>query len=72
MGGSAGALKKLRKRIVDLQPIVRECVYHREFGGSFSLKAVLPALVPGLGYDDPNLMVLVRLPPLMSRVDLKL
>jgi hypothetical protein len=28
MGGSAGALKKLRKRIVDLQPIVRECVYH--------------------------------------------
>jgi hypothetical protein len=52
MGGSAGALKTLWKRIVDLQPIVREYVYHPEFGGSFCLKAVLPALVPGLGYAD--------------------
>jgi len=31
---------------------VREHVYHPAFGGSFSLKRVLPALVPGLGYDD--------------------
>jgi hypothetical protein len=37
---------------VDLLPIVREHVYHPAFGGSFSLKRVLPALVPGLGYDD--------------------
>src|ERR1035437_6100534 len=26
--------------------------YHPDFGGSFSIKSVLPALVPGLGYDD--------------------
>jgi hypothetical protein len=31
---------------------VREHVYHPAFGGSFSLGRVLPALVPGLGYDD--------------------
>jgi hypothetical protein len=27
-------------------------VYHPEFGGRFGLKSVLPALCPGLGYDD--------------------
>ncbi len=48
----ASTLKKLRKRIVDLLPIVRDHVYHPDFGGSFGLKSVLPALVPGLGYDD--------------------
>ena len=26
--------------------------YHPRFGGSFSIKRVLPALVPELGYDD--------------------
>jgi len=25
---------------------------HPDFGGSFSLKSVAPALVPGLGYED--------------------
>ena len=39
-------------RIVDLHPIVKGHCYHPDFHGSFSLKAVLPALVPGLGYDD--------------------
>jgi hypothetical protein len=38
-------------RIVDLHPIVKGHCYHPDFHGSFSLKAVLPALVPGLGYD---------------------
>jgi hypothetical protein len=37
--------------IVDLLPIVRDHVYHPEFGGSFSLKKVLPALVPELTYE---------------------
>ncbi|MDB4874806.1 MAG: hypothetical protein JWM41_1252 [Gemmatimonadetes bacterium] len=37
--------------IVDLLPIVRDHVYHPQFGGSFSLKKVLPALVPELTYD---------------------
>lgn len=48
----APALKKLRKRVVDLLPMVRDHVYHPDFHGSFSLKAVLPALVTGLGYTD--------------------
>jgi predicted RecB family nuclease len=39
-------------RIVDLLPIVRDHVYDPEFHGSFSLKRVLPALVPGLDYGD--------------------
>lgn len=46
------ALKDVIRRLVDLLPIVRDHVYHAGFGGSFSLKRVLPALVPGLGYDD--------------------
>jgi hypothetical protein len=46
------ALGALAERLVDLLPIVRDHVYHPAFGGSFSLKKVLPALVPGEGYDD--------------------
>ena len=46
------ALLAIRDRLVDLLPIVREHVYHPEFGGSFGLKAVLPALVPGASYGD--------------------
>ncbi|HEX5530828.1 MAG TPA: DUF2779 domain-containing protein [Methylomirabilota bacterium] len=48
----APRLARIAERLVDLLPIVREHVYHPAFGGSFSLKQVLPALVPGLGYDD--------------------
>jgi hypothetical protein len=43
---------RIADNLVDLQPIVRENVYDEKFGGSFSIKKVLPALVPGLGYDD--------------------
>jgi hypothetical protein len=50
--GRAEALADLEARIVDLLPIVREHLYHPDFHGSFSLKQVLPALVPELGYDD--------------------
>jgi len=39
-------------RLVDPLPVVRDHVYHPDFGGSFSLKSILPALVPALGYDD--------------------
>lgn len=46
------ALLRIRERVVDLLPIVRDNVYHPEFGGSFSLKAVAPALVNGLRYDN--------------------
>jgi predicted RecB family nuclease len=48
----APRLERIAERLVDLLPIVREHVYDPAFGGSFSLKRVLPALVPGLGYDD--------------------
>ncbi len=47
----AAGLLGLSHRLVDLLPIVREHVYDPAFGGSFSLKAVLPALV-GEGYGD--------------------
>lgn len=38
-------------RISDSWPVVRDHVYHPDFNGSFSLKAVLPALVPELSYE---------------------
>jgi hypothetical protein len=44
-------LMDIHDRIVDLLPIVREHVYDPAFGGSFSIKKVLPALVPGLSYE---------------------
>jgi len=39
-------------RIFDLLPQVRNYCYHPNFHGSFSIKDVLPALVPGLSYKD--------------------
>jgi predicted RecB family nuclease len=48
----AAELDDLESRLVDLLPMVRDHVYHPEFDGNFSLKAVMPALEPGFGYDD--------------------
>jgi len=48
----SAALLSLEGRIVDLLALVRKHCYHPEFHGSFSIKSVLPALVPELGYDD--------------------
>jgi hypothetical protein len=45
-------LGSLSERTLDLLAIVRDHVYHPDFGGSFSIKDVLPALIPTLGYDD--------------------
>jgi len=45
-------LLALEAKLVDLLPVVRNHVYHPAFHGSFSLKSVLPALVPELTYDD--------------------
>jgi hypothetical protein len=39
-------------RLVDLLPVVRNHVYHPKFAGSFSLKSVIPALVPEVSYED--------------------
>lgn len=44
-------LGRAQRRVRDLLPIVREHVYHPDFGGSFSLKRVAPALVPELSYE---------------------
>ncbi len=48
----AGPLEAILGRIVDLLPIVRDHVYHPDFRGSFSIKSVLPALVPDLSYHE--------------------
>ena len=45
-------LMELCDRIVDLHRLVRRYYYHPEMHGSFSIKAVLPALAPDLGYGD--------------------
>jgi len=45
-------LLALNDRIVDLLQLIRRFYYHPEFHGSFSIKAVLPALVPDLSYKD--------------------
>jgi predicted RecB family nuclease len=48
----ATELAALGGKLVDLLPIVRDHVYDPQFRGSFSLKCVLPALVPELSYSD--------------------
>jgi len=48
----AAPLRRVAARLVDLLPVVRNHVYHPDFGGGFGLKRVLPALVPELRYDD--------------------
>jgi predicted RecB family nuclease len=48
----AAELHAIADKLVDLLPLVRNHIYHPDFGGSFSIKRVLPALVPGLSYDD--------------------
>jgi hypothetical protein len=47
----AVSLGRISDRLMDLLPVVRGHVYHPDFGGSFSLKRVGPAMVPGLRYD---------------------
>jgi len=48
----ASALLEAREKTEDLLPVVRNHVYHPEFRGSFSIKDVVPALLPGMAYDD--------------------
>jgi predicted RecB family nuclease len=47
----AERIRGIQRRLWDLLPVVRNHVYHPAFGGSFSLKAVLPALVPEMSYE---------------------
>jgi hypothetical protein len=46
------ALLSLVDRLVDLLPIAKTYYYHPSQQGSWSIKAVLPALVPDLAYDQ--------------------
>ena len=46
-----GAINQLIERIRDLMaPFRDKAIYHWQFNGSYSIKAVLPALVPGMSY----------------------
>jgi predicted RecB family nuclease len=47
----AERIKNIQHRLWDLLPVVRDHVYHPAFAGSYSLKAVLPALVPEMSYE---------------------
>ena len=51
-GNGSAELLEMAERVEDFLPLVRTHVYHPKFRGSFSLKAVLPALVPEINYED--------------------
>jgi predicted RecB family nuclease len=44
--------KPILTRLWDLHPVIKEHYYHPAFHGSYSIKSVLPAVVPSMGYDD--------------------
>ncbi len=45
-------LKQVILRLWDLYEVIKEHYYHPGFKGSYSIKDVLPAVVPSLTYDD--------------------
>lgn len=46
-------IERITSNLVDLAyPFQRRLLYHWQFNGSYSIKSVLPALVPELGYDN--------------------
>jgi len=47
-----GGLQALVDRCRDLYAIIRQGYYHPGFHGSFSIKNVLPVLVPSMSYAD--------------------
>jgi hypothetical protein len=48
----AEALDGIRQRLLDLLPLMRDHYYHPSMGKSWSLKSVLPTVIPSLGYGD--------------------
>ena len=46
----AGQLNAIRERLVDFKKIIEKHVCHPAFAGSFSLKKIVPALVPDISY----------------------
>lgn len=47
----AAPINAIQARLFDLLPVVREHAYHPAFAGSYSIKSVLPALVPEMSYE---------------------
>jgi len=47
----ATALLEARDKVEDLLPVVKNHLYHPEFRGSFSIKNVVPALLPEMAYE---------------------
>jgi hypothetical protein len=47
----ASRLQSIASKLRDLLPVVRGHVYHPDFLGSFSLKSVVPALIPDLDHQ---------------------
>jgi CRISPR/Cas system-associated exonuclease Cas4 (RecB family) len=45
-------LQRVMTRLWDLFPVIRDHYYHPAFEGSYSIKSVLPAVVPSLSYGD--------------------
>jgi hypothetical protein len=41
---------EIQTKLFDLLPVIRRNVYHPAFAGSYSLKQVLPALLPEMTY----------------------
>lgn len=50
----ADRLQPILNRLKNLLPIIEAHIYHPDFKGSFSIKKVLPALVPNLSYEGLN------------------
>jgi len=48
----AAALLEARDKTQDLLVVVKNHLYHLDFRGSFSIKNVVPALLPELAYDE--------------------
>ena len=45
-------IKAVIARLWDLHIVIRDHYYHPAFDGSYSIKAVLPAVVPSLSYEE--------------------
>jgi hypothetical protein len=45
-------LREIRSRLFNLLTVSRRAYYHPEMKGSWSIKAVLPTIAPGLDYDN--------------------
>lgn len=47
-----GRIQDIVNRLVDLKAVIQNNYYHPEFYGSYSIKDVLPVLIPEMSYDN--------------------